>query len=105
LVVGAVVFGFALLHAEPAGTWFTFSGAADEVHVQIVQFDDVHSEDRRWSGGVSRWHGRVEVAGLVLAVQRMAEEAVARAGSPERYQRNWGGNPFPSEKLATLRRA
>jgi len=85
------------------GTWFIFSGATDQVYVQIVQFDDVQSEDRRWSGGVRRWHGRVEVAGLLLAVQRMAEEALARAGSLERYERDWGGIPFPSEKLDTLR--
>ncbi|MET8282980.1 hypothetical protein [Micromonospora sp. NPDC005174] len=95
----------ALLVAEPAGTWFIFSGATEEVYVQIVEFDDVGSDDHRWSGGVSRWHGRVEVAGLISAVQRMAEEALDRAGSLDRYQRNWGGIPFPSEKLAALRQA
>ncbi|MET7952012.1 hypothetical protein [Micromonospora sp. NPDC005324] len=95
----------ALLQAEPAATWFIFSGATDEVYVQIVQFDDVQSEDRRWSGGISRWRGRVEVAGLISAVRRMAEEALARAGSLDRYQRNWGGIPFPSEKLAALQQA
>lgn len=95
----------ALLQGEPAGTWFIFSGAADEVYVQIVQFDDIQSEERRWSGGFCRWHGRVEVAGLIVAVRRMAEEALARAGSAERYQRDWGGIPFPMEKLAALGQA
>lgn len=85
---------------EPGGYRMFFSGAADEVFVQVVQFDDLQSETERWKGGAIAWAGRVGTADLIEAVRLMGEGVLQENGL-DGYQRSWG-RPFPSRELDAL---
>ncbi len=89
---------------EPSGHRMFFSGVADNaMYVQIVEFDDLYSEDNRWAGGVPRWHGRVSVPHFIDAVRAMAEAVLEKHGE-EGYLKSWVHAPFPSRELALLQR-
>jgi hypothetical protein len=85
---------------EPGGYRMFFSGAAEEVFVQVVQFDDLHSETERWKGGVLVWAGRVRTRDFIESVRLMGE-AVLQENGLDGYQRAWG-KPFPSRELEAL---
>ncbi|MCX4825967.1 hypothetical protein OG883_40505 [Streptomyces sp. NBC_01142] len=92
---------FAVFESEPSGTRVFFSGAEDEVYVQIVYFDDLQSMDNRWAGGQPRWAGRVSTSGFVDNVRSMAEQLLSEVGESG-YQKAWG-YPFPMHELQALR--
>lgn len=93
----------ALLQAEPGGTLLIFGGASDEVYLQVVQFSDVESPDRRWSGGHLRWHDRISVGDFIELTIAMAEDVMSRCGGPDAYAKIWGGIAFPADDLRKLR--
>ncbi|GAA1778056.1 hypothetical protein GCM10009681_56380 [Luedemannella helvata] len=93
----------AFLPGEPGGTCLFFAGADSDVYLQVVQFEDMSSESRRWTGGRLRWHDRISVKSFACQVALMAEEALARSGGVEAYRAAWGGVAFPSKKLQLLR--
>jgi hypothetical protein len=94
----------AFLPAEPGGTSLFFAGADEDVYLQVVQFADMQSESRRWSGGRLRWHGRVGVQELARSVVLMADDVLVQAGGSDAYSKAWGGISFPIRELETLRR-
>jgi len=94
---------FATLLAEPGGSRIFFSGAAEEVYVQMVAFADLASEEGRWRDGAMLWHGRIKVDLLIRAVRGMAEGLLATHRNIEQYTNAWGGERFPLDKLAALR--
>jgi hypothetical protein len=85
---------------EPGGTRVFFSGAVDEVYVQIVSFDDLQSEINRWAGGKPRWAGRVSTSDFVDGVRAMAERLLSEVGESG-YLKRWGA-PFPMNELHAL---
>ncbi|MEU4540959.1 hypothetical protein AB0G15_39615 [Streptosporangium sp. NPDC023825] len=93
----------AFLPAEPAGTFLFFTGADEEAYLQVVQFTDMESESRRWSGGSLRWRGRVDVRAFIRSVVVMADDVLVRCGSTAAYSKAWGGITFPIRELETLR--
>ncbi|MGW7535857.1 hypothetical protein [Amycolatopsis sp. NPDC054798] len=93
----------AFLPAEPAGTFLFITGAAEGAYLQVVQFADMESESRRWSGGSLRWHGRIDVGSFISGVIVMAEDVLVRCGSTAEYSKAWGGIAFPISELETLR--
>ncbi|CAL9330234.1 hypothetical protein SUDANB6_00057 [Streptomyces sp. enrichment culture] len=86
---------------EPGGTRVFFSGAEEEVYVQLVDFPGLQSTANRWAGGTPVWAGRVSTAGFVEDVRSMAERLLAEVGE-ERCLKQWGG-PFPLRELEALR--
>ena len=90
----------ALLLSEPGGTRVFFSGAEEEVYVQVVQFSDLQSMDNRWAGGQPRWAGRISTSGFIDDVRSMAEQLLLEVGE-SRYLKEWG-HPFPSRELRAL---
>ncbi|WP_432191032.1 hypothetical protein [Streptomyces sp. bgisy027] len=94
----------AFLPAEPAGTFLFFSGADEGVvYLQVVQFADMESESRRWSGGSLRWRGLVDVRVFIRSVVVMADAVLAKCGGSEAYSKAWSGIPFPCDELEALR--
>jgi hypothetical protein len=91
---------FAHFMGEPGGTRVFFSGAAEEVFVQVVWFEDLISPEEWWKGGTLRWAGRVPTRAFIEAVRAMAEHVLAEHGEAG-YQRAWGF-PFPAEELKWL---
>jgi hypothetical protein len=64
---------FAFLPAEPRETGLFLGGAKGEGYLQIVEFMDMQSPARRWSGGRLVWAGSVGVREFVSQVLDMAE--------------------------------
>ncbi|MFF1626951.1 hypothetical protein [Streptomyces sp. NPDC058272] len=93
----------AFLPAEPGGTCLFFGDARETAYMQIVRFSDMQSESGRWSGGYLQWHGRVDVEEFIRNVALMGDEVLSRCGGSEGYSRKWGGIPFPSGELKSLR--
>lgn len=91
------------LPAEPGGTCIFFGGAGSSVYAQVVHFDDMSSETRRWAGGRLRWHGHLNVERFVRQALAMAEDVLAEYDNADAYSRAWGGIPFPQDKLQLLR--
>lgn len=87
--------------SEPGGHRIFFSGAAEEVFVQLVQFDDLQSETERWKGGVLVWSGRVKTDDFVMSVRLMSELMLQEKGL-DGYRRAWG-KPFPVRELEALK--
>jgi hypothetical protein len=94
----------AFLPAEPAGTFLFFTGADEDAYLQVVQFADMESESRRWSGGILRWRGRVDVRAFIRSVVVMADDVLIRCGSTAAYSRAWSGIAFPTRELEILRK-
>jgi hypothetical protein len=86
---------------EPGGYRMFFSGAAEEVFVQLVQFDDLQSETERWKGGVLVWAGRVGTNEFINSVRSMSELVLQEIGL-KGYRKAWG-RPFPVQALEALR--
>jgi hypothetical protein len=91
---------FTLFAQEPGGNRVFFSGAAEEVFVQVVAFPDVYSTAARWAGGRQTWAGRVSTAGFLTDVRAMAEDLLARHGD-QGYRETWG-HPFPHDELRRI---
>jgi hypothetical protein len=91
------------LPAEPGGTCLFFSGADTDTYLQVVRFDEMSSEDRRWSGGKLCWHGRLDVELFIAQVAVMAADVLVNCGGTEAYSATWGGIAFPADKLDQLR--
>lgn len=92
----------AFLPAEPTGTFLFLTGADEEAYLQVVQFADMESESRRWSGGSLRWRGRADVRTFIRSAVTMADDVLVRCGSTAEYSRAWGGIPFPIYELEIL---
>ena len=71
---------FTYFLGEPGGYRMFFSGAVEEVFVQLVQFDDLQTEAERWKGGVLVWAGRVKTSDFVNSVRLMAESLLQESG-------------------------
>lgn len=80
-----------------------FAGAKDEAYLQIVQFVDMQSPARRWSGGRLVWAGSIGVREFVDRVIVMAERVLIDHGGVDSYAGSWGGTPFPIDLLQELR--
>ena len=93
----------AFLPVEPGGTCMFFAGAKDEAYLQIVQFVDMQSPARRWSGGRLVWAGSIGVREFVDRVIVMAERVLIDHGGVDSYAGSWGGTPFPIDLLQELR--
>ncbi len=74
----------AFLPVEPGGTCIFFGGAKEEAYLQIVRFADMHSPDRRWSGGRLIWAGMVGVRQFINQVSDTVEEMLADHGGATR---------------------
>ncbi|MFH8394278.1 hypothetical protein [Streptomyces sp. NPDC018036] len=92
---------FAYFMGEPDGYRMFFSGASDEVYVQVVHFVDLQSEEGRWAGGTVSWAGRVGKDAFIDDVCSMGEKVIRDNGS-DGYERAWG-KPFPASLLQKLK--
>ncbi|WP_148308133.1 hypothetical protein [Actinoplanes friuliensis] len=93
----------AFLPAEPGGSCLFFGGASSRVYLQIVDFQDMSSEDGRWGGGRLRWNGHVSVDRFVRQAATMAEDVLAEYQDAASYRVAWGGIPFPVDNIRRLR--
>ncbi len=89
------------LPGEPAGHVLQFTGAAEDVYVQIVFLPNADGRGDRWRGAELRWAASIPVRSYVAAATRMAEAVLAEHGA-DGYQHLWGGTTFPSAELASL---
>ena len=93
----------AFLPAEPGGSCLFFGGASSRAYLQVVDFEDMLSEGRRWGGGRLRWNGHVSIDRFVRQAATMAEEVLEEYENVASYRVAWGGISFPVDNLRLLR--
>lgn len=92
---------FTHLLSEPSGHRIFFNSDTEKVYVQIVSFENLHSDNNTWAGARLRWEGLTGKRQLVGSIITMAEQARHEYPDDE-YERRWGF-PFPAEELSLLR--